>query len=203
MNKDRDAADRLNLGLIKQDSPKRDIGVSALYRAHCNELKRFLKYKYFKVNAEDIDDIVQKTFIKIVQNCESYRGESSPWTWMCSIASNCCIDHFRTINAHPTENLNDAEWSVLEKGSAELQVTNNVSFSADNLEDCFSKGFREFAEKEPDRAYALSLVVNEFDMINISNFLNRSQGATREYLSQCRKKIKEFLEPCREYLSPS
>lgn len=203
MSEDRNVVDRLNLELIRQGGLERVTGLSALYRARSADLKIFLRYRY-KANAQDIEDIVQETFIKIVQNCENYRGDASLWTWMRRIARNCCIDHFREANNRPAENFDDDEWFTLEKSSPALQVTvTNLSFSGDNLEDCFSKGFSAFAEKEPERAYALSLVVNEFDMINISNFLNRTEDATREYLSQCRKKIKKFLEPCREYLSPS
>ena len=39
--------------------------------------------------------------------------------------------------------------------------------------------------------------VTLFDQANV---LKRTPGATREYLSQCRKKLKAFLEPCREFL---
>lgn len=201
MNEDRDVVDRLNLELIKQGGLKRDAGISALYRTHSNQLRRFLGYQCNNANAADIDDLVQETFIKIVRNCESYRGESSLWSWMTKIAINCRNDHFRKKSSRPTENLDDDGWAALEKSSTALQVTNESS-PADTLEDCFYKGFRAFAKKEPDRAYALSLVVDEFDMKYISNLLDRTEGATRQYLSQCRKKIEEFLKPCREYLSP-
>ena len=54
-----------------------------------------------------------------------------------------------------------------------------------------------------EQAQALTLIAfYGWDIEEISRFLGRTQGATREYLSQSRKKLRPFLEPCHEYLAP-
>lgn len=193
----RETNDQKCFELIRQGGHKRDEGVSALYRNHVARFRRFFIYKCG--SATDADDLVQETFVKIVRDCGSYRGESLPQAWLWQIARNCLNDYYRRKKIRLTENLDDDGWTALEQNSPELQVI-DPPLAGDTLEDCVSRGFREFAKKQPERAYVLSLVVDGHDTRYVSTFLNRTEGATREYLSQCRKKIEEFLKPCREYL---
>jgi hypothetical protein len=44
------------------------------------------------------------------------------------------------------------------------------------------------------------LVTDHLSIREIAGILERSEGATREYLSQCRKKLEPFLQVCRELL---
>ncbi len=198
----RETIDQKNFELIQQGGHKRDEGVSALYRNYEPKFKRFFMCKCDNAAepGKDADDLVQETFIKIVRNCESYRGESTLQAWLWGIAWNCLYDYWRRKKVRPTENLDDDGWLALEQNLTALQAI-DPPLAGDTLEDCVSRGFREFAKKQPERAYALSLVVEGFDTSYISNFLNRTEGATREYLSQCRKKIEVFLQPCRGYLT--
>ncbi len=70
------------------------------------------------------------------------------------------------------------------------------------LEDCVRKAYAAFAESHVDRAEILARVAFEgWSIEDVAAVLKRTPGATREYLSQCRKKLKAFLEPCRDYLA--
>ncbi|MFN3305913.1 MAG: RNA polymerase sigma factor [Candidatus Kapaibacteriota bacterium] len=46
-------------------------------------------------NAEDVQDIVQETFIKAYNNLRFFKREFSFNSWLFKIASNLCIDHLR------------------------------------------------------------------------------------------------------------
>jgi RNA polymerase sigma-70 factor (ECF subfamily) len=46
-------------------------------------------------NPEDAGDAVQDTFAKVITRWESFQGESSPLTWMYSIATNLCLNRLR------------------------------------------------------------------------------------------------------------
>lgn len=41
------------------------------------------------------EEITQETFFKALRKIDSYKGESSLYTWLCSIARNVYIDHTR------------------------------------------------------------------------------------------------------------
>ncbi|HLX61002.1 MAG TPA: RNA polymerase sigma factor [Planctomycetota bacterium] len=38
----------------------------------------------------DVDDVVQDVFLAALSHAESFRGESSPWTWLAAITINRC-----------------------------------------------------------------------------------------------------------------
>ena len=65
------------------------------------------------------------------------------------------------------------------------------------LEDaaCVRRAWRAFAADHPERAEALErAVLEEWNTAELAAFLNRSAGATREYVSQCRKVWRGYWE---------
>lgn len=190
--------DQRSFTLIRQGGKMRDQGVTSLYRRYAAHFRKF--YLYQGLNAADADDIIQETFVNIVRYCDSYQGDSPLAAWLWRIARNCMNDHFRRTKARPAENLDDEGWDALEQGS-EAMRTFDLPPAQESLEDCVERGFAEFAKKFSERAHMLSLVMEGFDTAHIAAAIQRSPGATREYISQCRKRIEEFLQPCREYLS--
>jgi len=190
--------DQRSFALIRQGGKMRDQGVTLLYRNYAAHFRKF--YLYQGLNAADADDIVQETFVNIVRHCESYQGDSPLAAWLWRIARNCMNDHFRRTKPRPAENLDDDGWSDLERNSDTIR-TFDPPPANETLEDCVDRGFAEFAKKFSERARVLSLVMEGFDTAHIAAAIQRSPGATREYISQCRKRIEEFLQPCREYLS--
>lgn len=65
------------------------------------------KVRSFLRNRQEVDDIVQDTFIKVCQGIKSYRGEAELQNWMVSIALNLCKEHFRKEQAHPHETIDE------------------------------------------------------------------------------------------------
>jgi RNA polymerase sigma-70 factor (ECF subfamily) len=190
--------DLQGITLIKLGGAKREEGIAILYKKYARILRSvFLRKTRTQADAEDL---LQETFIKIVKNCESYRGEAPLSAWIRQIAKNTLMDYLRYKQSHPTDTLDDEGWVALENASDKLHVL-DPPINGDTLEDCVSRGFSEFAKDEPERAKALSLVVEGYDTRKIAGFINRTEGATREYLSQCRKKVQDFLLPCRDYLT--
>jgi RNA polymerase sigma-70 factor (ECF subfamily) len=46
-------------------------------------------------NEEDAHDAVQETFSRVIVHWDSFRGESSPLTWMYRISTNYCLNRIR------------------------------------------------------------------------------------------------------------
>jgi DNA-directed RNA polymerase specialized sigma24 family protein len=44
----------------------------------------------------DAQDVVQETFIRVLERLDSYRGEAAFQTWLTAIAVNCCRDLLRS-----------------------------------------------------------------------------------------------------------
>jgi len=193
-----DMDDFQNLNLIRQGGKMRDQGVAVLYRKYAPHFCKF--YLYHGMNSADAEDVVQEVFIKIVRHCDSFSGESPFEAWLWSIVRNSMNDHFRRIKARPTVNMTEEEWGTLQNESAAMR-TYDPPPKGETLEDCVGNAFAEFAKKFSERAHVLSLAMDGFDTAHIAAVIDRTPGATREFISQSRKKIEEFMRPCKEYLS--
>jgi RNA polymerase sigma factor (sigma-70 family) len=190
--------DQNSLSLIRQGGKMRDQAVNELYRKYAAHFRKFFLYQ--GLNSSDAEDIVQETFINIIRKCETYRGDSPLAAWLWKVARNCMTDHFRRSKARPSENLDDDGWEALEHESEALRTYDSPPASG-SLEECVDKGFAEFAKNFSERAHVLSLVMEGFDTAHIAATIQRTSGATREFISQSRKRIEEFLRPCKDYLS--
>jgi len=202
--------DLVGINLIKRGGSEREEGVNILYKKYARILRAF----FFRKTAiqADADDLVQETFIKIVKGCETYKGDAPLSAWIRKVAQNCLIDHLRDKKIHPTDHFSDEGWEFLENeldkigekdDRASWLLTNSnqdPSAGGDTIEKCVKRAFAKFASDDQERAEALSLVVEGYDMKSIASFINRTEGATREYLSQCRKKIEKYMLPCKDLL---
>lgn len=157
-----------------------------LYRYYAG---RFLAYYRRRgVSEFDREELCQDAFIKIVRSCRRAEDIHAPRAWLWSVARSVMLDHFRRLHgeAMPLWNEDSAvDWE-----------------SAADLQDCVDKQFARFAARAPEAAQAITwAVVEGFSAVEIADLLERSPGATREYLSQVRKKLRQVLAVCRDYLS--
>ncbi len=51
-------------------------------------------------NSEDVEDVVQETFLKASQSIKSFREESSLYTWLCRIVINQSLMKLRQVRKH-------------------------------------------------------------------------------------------------------
>ncbi len=194
---DRAARDRTHLSEIASGGRARERGVTALYQTYRRPLLAFFVRN--GTSAEQGEDLHQEVFIRVVRSAGTFRGEALVSTWVWSIARNCLLDHLR--RARPEQQLDDEGWGALADTSAGAAASTP---GEDSVEDCVQRGFSAFAREFPERAEALRRVaLDGWSITEAASFLDRTNAATRQYLSQCRKKLKAFLDPCREYLKQS
>jgi len=190
--------DQQSINLIRQGGKMRDAGIAKLFRKYAAHFRKFFLYQ--GINESDANDVVQETFVKIIRHSDTYNGDSTLEAWLWRVARNCLTDHFRRQKIRPTANLDDDGWEILEN-SAEALITFDPPPGSETLEDCVARGFSAFAKNFSERAHVLSLVMEGFDTAHIATTIQRTPGATREFISQSRKRIEAFLLPCRDYIS--
>ncbi len=62
------------------------------------------------------------------------------------------------------------------------------------LADIFREGWERFRREDPVRANVMTWVVEDgLSIEDISQLLGRSRGATREFVTQCRKRARLYL----------
>lgn len=163
---------------------------NAIYQDWAHPMKSFFMAR--GCTLQDADDVFQEVVLKIWKNARQFNGQGSAKAWAWSTARNTLIDHFRRSQKHPVmDTLNgDPDDPVIPAPTPSVHP-----------DDCVEAGLDRFAAVAPDRAYALELWSAGTDLQEIADRIGRRYGATRQYLMECRKKLKPFLAPCLELLT--
>jgi len=197
----------------------------ALHKLKYAEFKRFFLHK--GVSPGHVEDVIQETFIKIFKSASGYKGtggfgDGSAEGWLKTIRFSCMNDHFEKINrlknesipydelehSSKVENLRSQEHSGLNHlhkvGMTEIETLRSrehkESKSVQDVNECMSAGLEDFAAEHPDRYQVLMSQLDGEDISSIGRRIGRSLAATKEYLSQCRKKLAPYIEHCTELL---
>lgn len=169
--------------------------LEALFRKYRRPLIAFLVQR--RLDEGTAEDLVQDVFVRVVRAAASFRGEAKVSSWLFQIARNLHLDHVRKVNVEDA--VDEDAWMAIEHNVAMAPA---LATAQETLHDCFDRGYGAFAQAYPEPAEVLQKVVQlDWSTREVAQFLQRTEGATREYLSQCRKKLKRFLEPCRELLT--
>ncbi|WP_096155070.1 RNA polymerase sigma factor [Bacillus sp. FJAT-45066] len=66
--------------------------ISDWFQEYSDDIYQFLLYR---LSSTDVEDHVQEVFIKAFRGIKRFKGDSSPKTWLYSIARNVAIDELR------------------------------------------------------------------------------------------------------------
>lgn len=143
-------------------------------------------------------DLVQDTFIKVWQRCATFQADSEVLPWIKSILRHGLLDRLR--KAAREVGLEDESGSSRELDARVLALSvDTVSTPLDEarrrqLDECFRRCWQSFERAAPSHALVLSWIVDDgLDHEQIATLLGRTPGATREFVSQCRKRARTHL----------
>jgi len=147
------------------------------------------------------EDVVQEALVKVWLRCALFREPGDPLAWVRQIVRNALIDALRA--RRPEQPLHDDEGELtpqamqaVDRLSRESSSRPDMHLQDRQLERVFRDCFDRFHAAHPDHATVLRWVVEEgLEQIDVAALLDRSPGATREYISQCRKKARPFFAP--------
>ncbi len=171
---------------------------------HDKTIRSFLAKK--RCPAELAEDIAHDVYCKLIEKYDNVNVRESikeslrhnkiaPYMWR--IIDNTYNDYHRRSKDKFHVDINETEAEKNRQFSLETYATN----ADGNVTDCVKISFQRFAEDHPQRAVALELAAIEgWSIKELANYLERSEGATREYLRQCRKALRPYIEHCTDYL---
>lgn len=82
--------------------------VTALYQRY-GGLVRARVRRFF--SDDEADDVVQEVFVKVVEKVDTFRGESSPVTWLYQVTTRHCLNRIRDRSRRKVLwELNDGPW---------------------------------------------------------------------------------------------
>jgi RNA polymerase sigma factor (sigma-70 family) len=149
-------------------------------------------------DADAARDLVQDTFIKVWQRCATFRGDSELLPWIKVILRHGAIERLRQRNLEVPLEDNLGLTSEAAQGIVNLSLESNDTpeLAAQQREraELFRSGWSRFHKQDPLHASVMAWIVEDgLSNDDIAQLLDRSPGATREFISQCRKRARLYL----------
>lgn len=87
-----------------------DIGAFGVLFERCRaSVERTIRWVF---QSQDIEDVVQETFLRGYNRIAAFRGEGNISSWLCRIARNACYDYFRKAGRKAEVSLDDESLPV-------------------------------------------------------------------------------------------
>jgi RNA polymerase sigma-70 factor (ECF subfamily) len=94
---------------------------AALYQSQAPALRRFVQKRLFR--ADDVEDIVQQTFLRLHLVKDSYRAGEPLRPWLCTIAGNLVRDHLRKQQRRPEVSFEPTRHASFEPHTEPSEIT--------------------------------------------------------------------------------
>lgn len=149
-------------------------------------------------DTEAARDAVQETFIKVWSRCATFQGQSELLPWIEAILRHTIFDRLRRPDREVPMPEDDSMSAEMLAGLFEAPI-GTVRSPPDEAEraelaECFERCWVRFETACPAHASVIRWIVADgLEVSAISELLDRSPGATREFISQCRKRARIHL----------
>jgi RNA polymerase sigma-70 factor (ECF subfamily) len=196
-----DVAEQLIGGIVaalRGTEEERRWAVDHIYRQYAGRIKRYMARS---VTHDEAEALMHEVFVRLLRQGHTFReGTQRFEAWLWTIVRNLLID---TVISKRRKDRQSVELEIDADQFMDDSLDPERDAQIDAIQDCFERGYAQFRLEFPRRAAALSwLVMDQLGIQDIAETLGRTPGATRQYLSECRLKLKPFVERCREHLEP-
>jgi RNA polymerase sigma-70 factor (ECF subfamily) len=175
--------DRALIADLKQEN-KRDLAFHELVKKYQERL--YWHIRKIVINHDDTDDVLQNTFIKVWRNIDSFREESSLFTWLYRIATNESITFLNSKKQKNMLSLNDVTDYLMEN------LTTDPYFEGDRMQMELQKAILQLPEKQ--RIVFNLKYFEEMKYDDMAKVLNTSVGALKASYHHAVKKVEEYLK---------
>jgi RNA polymerase sigma-70 factor (ECF subfamily) len=147
---------------------------------------------------ESARDLVQDTFIKVWLRCATFQGDSELLPWIKAILRHGLLDRLRKSAGEVPLEIGEDQAGETQLRIAELSEETiprpDSEAARAQLDDCFQRCWRRFEAASPSHALVIAWIVEDgLTHEEIGELLGRTPGATREFISQCRKRARLHL----------
>ena len=146
-------------------------------------------------DADLAHDLVQETFIRVWQRCATFQGDGELLAWVQAILRNLILDRLRKpVREVPLERDGEMPFEV-ERRVAELSRESVLrpedEAARRQLAVTFQRCWERFEQAHPAHATVMRWIAEDgLTNEDIAHLLGRTPGATREFVSQCRKRAR-------------
>ncbi|MCU0621379.1 MAG: RNA polymerase sigma factor [Gemmatimonadales bacterium] len=176
-----DAEPKADLQLVAAYRSGDELAATELVRRHGQPLARFL----YGAGAmpDEVDDLVQETFFRAFRRLDTWRGEGSMRSWLCTIAGNLVRDAWRRRKGRQVVSIDDRD--VPDHADPFEQAT------AHEAEDRLRDGLAGLPRLQ--REVFLLRAQQGCEYAEIARTLGTTPGAARVHYHHAVKRLKELV----------
>ena len=137
------------------------------------------------LNHDDADDVLQNTFLKVWKNLDSFREESSLYTWLYRIATNESITHINAMKRRSTVPINDVSELIRNR------IETDVWFEGTEIQKKLQNAILTLPEKQ--RIVFNMRYFDEMPYLEMSRILETSVGALKASYHHAVRKVEDYL----------
>jgi len=150
-------------------------------------------------NHEDTNDLLQDIFAKAYRSINGFRGKSSFYTWMHSIAVNMTINFLKKRGRRLQMSLDDVDSNIQnDKEFLELTASSNPVREANlgELQQRLNEAMMKLSEEH--RAVVTMFDIQGMPHAEISKIIGVSEGTVRSRLFYAHQQLQNYLEEFRK-----
>ncbi len=170
--------------------------VGELYEIYFDRLYS-LVFNQVDRNRDIAEDIVQETFLAALKSAKGFRGQSSIYTWLCSIAYHKIADHYRRQSRERKHMVSGIDVDMIDVADN----PSNKSHPESSIESAEMRQVVNQALAKLPFDYRQVLIlkyVEEMSVLEISQIMERSPKAIEGLLTRSRKALQTHLAGLRE-----
>lgn len=158
-------------------------------------------------NVQEAEEVTQDTFLRVHQNVDKFRAESSFSSWIFAIAYNHCRDALRIKNRHP-EHLNTVSFDP-QASYNEAELANSQTAPIFQIADTGPGPSYDIDMEDQDKVIQETLLqlpdpqrtvvvlhdIEGMSYQDIADIVGTNVGTVRSRLHYGRQRLKELLDP--------
>lgn len=138
----------------------------------------------YSSSAQDAQDLMQDTLLKVYEKIDTFKGNSSLTSWICSIAVNAALSNFRKLKKFRLVDLDQAD------------LENQPMEESSHLPEPDVEKAVEAIQSLPE-GYQMVLnlyAIEKYSHQQIAEALNISVGTSKSQLARARKKLATMIK---------
>lgn len=146
-------------------------------------------------NQDTAEELTQEIFIKTYKNLSSFRGESKLSTWIYGIATNTCLDHFRSSDFKKGEKTGAIILDVLPEEADSEGIKKILSIDEGLIKTEMAECIRDYIEGL-SKEYRTVIILHDlegFKNREIAKLLGCTLDTVKIRLHRARKKLQSIL----------
>lgn len=163
---------------------ERTIAFDGIMRLHRRAI--YSHIRKMVIDADDTDDLLQETFVKVWKNMDKFKNESKLYTWIYRIATNETLRFLENKKKKHGLPLNETSEELMQN------LVSDEQFSGDEVQLILQKAILTLPDKQ--RLVFNMKYFDEMKYEDISQIVDTSVGALKASYHLATKKIEAYLK---------